>query len=64
MHSGATVYDAKGAYTNEVHKEVLVIVYKSEYLTLLNYVTKIDPDAFITVYSINEVIFKPKNIKK
>lgn len=64
MHSGATVYDAKGAYTNEIHKEVLVIVYKSEYLTLLNYVTKIDPDAFITVYSINEVIFKPKNIKK
>jgi len=64
MHSGATVYDAHGAYTSETHKEVLVIVYKSEYLTLLNYVTKIDPDAFITVYSINEVIFKPKNIKK
>lgn len=64
MHSGATVYDAQGAYTNETHKEVLVIVYKSEYLSLINFVTKIDPDAFITVYAINEVIFKPKNIVK
>ena len=64
MHSGATVYDAQGAYTQETHKEVLVIVYKSEYLELINFVTKIDPDAFITVYSINEVIFKPKNIAK
>lgn len=64
MHSGATVYDAQGAYTNEIHKEVLVIVYKNEYLELINFVTSIDPDAFITVYSINEVIFKPKNINK
>ena len=64
MHSGATVYDATGAYTNNTHKEVLVIVYKNEYLELINFVTRIDPDAFITVYSINEVIFKPKNIEK
>ena len=64
MHSGATIYDAQGAYTNETHKEILVIVYKNEYLELINFVTKIDPDAFVTVYSINEVIFKPKNINK
>lgn len=64
MHSGATIYDARGAYTDEIHKELLVIVYKNEYLELINFVTKVDPDAFITVYSINEVIFKPKNIAK
>lgn len=64
MHSGATTYDATGAYTNSVHKEIVVVVYKNEYLDLINFVTRTDPDAFITVYSINEVIFKPKNITK
>ena len=63
MHSGATTYNATGAYTDEQHKEIVVIVYKNEYLDLINFVIKTDPDAFITVYAINEVIFKPKNIK-
>ncbi|MBP1554173.1 MAG: YitT family protein [Oscillospiraceae bacterium] len=64
MHSGATTYDATGAYTNNVHKEIVVVVYKNEYLDLINFITKTDPNAFITVYSINEVIFRPKNIAK
>jgi len=64
MHSGATTYDATGAYTNNVHKEIVVVVYKNEYLDLINFITRIDPNAFITVYSINEVIFRPKNIAK
>lgn len=64
MHSGATTYDATGAYTNNVHKEIVVVVYKNEYLDLINFITRIDPNAFITVYSINEVIFRPKNIVK
>lgn len=63
MRSGATTYNATGAYTDEQHKEIVVIVYKNEYLDLINFVTKTDPDAFITVYAINEVIFKPKNLK-
>ncbi|MBQ5313887.1 MAG: YitT family protein, partial [Oscillospiraceae bacterium] len=58
MHSGATTYDATGAYTNNVHKEIVVVVYKNEYLDLINFITKTDPNAFITVYSINEVIFR------
>ena len=64
MHSGATTYDATGAYTNNVHKEIVVVVYKNEYLDLINFITKTDPNAFITVYAINEVIFRPKNIDK
>lgn len=64
LHSGATLYHAYGAYTEEMHKEINVIVDKSEYLKLMNFVTKIDPDAFMTVYTINEVMYRPKEISK
>lgn len=64
LHSGATLYHAYGAYTEDMHKEINVIVDKSEYLKLMNYVTKTDPDAFMTVYTINEVMYRPKEINK
>ena len=63
LHSGATLYHAYGAYTEDMHKEINVIVDKSEYLKLMNYITKTDPDAFMTVYTINEVMYRPKEIK-
>jgi len=64
LHSGATLYHAYGAYTEDMHKEINVIVDKSEYLKLMNYVTKTDPNAFMTVYTINEVMYRPKEINK
>ena len=64
LGSGATIYHAYGAYTDTKHHEINVIVDKSEYLKLMNYVTKTDPDAFMTVYTINEVMYKPKNINR
>ena len=63
LKSGATVYHAYGAYTDSVHNEINVIVDKSEYLKLMNYVTKTDPDAFVTVSTINEVMYRPKGLK-
>lgn len=62
LHSGATKYHAYGAYTNEQHIEINTIVDKNEYLKLINYVTKVDPDAFVTVYAVNEMMYKPKKI--
>ena len=64
LHSGATLYHAYGAYTDDMHKEINVIVDKSEYLKLMNFITKTDPDAFMTVYTINEVMYRPKEINK
>ena len=60
LHSGATLYDGIGAYNNMVRKEVVTIVDKSEYRKLMDFVRKIDPNAFVTVYSVNEVRYTPK----
>lgn len=62
LHSGATIYEAKGAYSEEIKTEVIVIVDKNEYRLLMNYLQKTDPDAFVTIYNVNEVIYKPKRI--
>ena len=63
LHSGATKYHAYGAYSDTKHTEINAIVVKNEYLKLMNFITKVDPDAFVTVYSVNEVHYKPKVIK-
>ena len=60
LHSGATIYEAIGAYDHEVHREIITIVDKNEYSRLMNYLAKTDRDAFITVYTVNEIIYKPK----
>ena len=60
LHSGATLYEAKGAYTDAVTIEVITIVDKHEYRQLMDYIAKTDPKAFITVYNVNEVIYQPK----
>ena len=62
LHSGATIYEAKGAYTSQIKTEIIVIVNKSEYRLLMNYIQKADPDAFVTIYNVNEVIYRPKNL--
>ena len=60
LRSGATIYEARGAYSDQKKTEVIVIVNKSEYRLLMNYILKTDPAAFVTVYNVNEVIYRPK----
>ena len=60
LHSGATLYDAIGAYNGEKRTEVVVIVDKQEYRLLMDYVKKTDPKAFVTVISVNEIRYQPK----
>lgn len=60
LHSGASLYDAIGAYDNVVRREIITIVDKQEYKKLMDYVKKTDPTAFITVYSVNEISYQPK----
>lgn len=64
LHSGATTYQAYGAYSGEIHKEINTVVDKNEYLKLMNFVTKTDPDAFMTIYAVNEMMYRPKPIVK
>ena len=60
LHSGATIYDATGAYNNTPVREIVVMVNKSEYAALMRFVSKTDPAAFVTVYNISEVSYVPK----
>ena len=60
IHSGASLNETIGAYENVVRKEIITIVDKQEYMQLMDYVRKVDPKAFITVYSVNEISYQPK----
>lgn len=60
LHSGATLYEAIGAYDSRPRKEIITIVDKNEYVTLMNYILKTDKNAFVTVYTVNEIIYRPK----
>lgn len=60
LHSGATKYHAYGTYSDTQHTEINTIVDKNEYLKLMNFITKVDPAAFVTVYAVNEMRYIPK----
>lgn len=60
LHSGATIYEARGAYANTPHEEIITIVDKNEYARLMAFLKKTDPTAFITVYTVSEVSYQPK----
>ena len=62
LHSGASLYQAVGAYTGEATEEIIVIVTKQEYIKLVSFIAQADPDAFVTVYNVNEVIYRPKKL--
>ncbi|MBR2053380.1 MAG: YitT family protein [Clostridia bacterium] len=60
LHSGATLYEATGAYNGEKRREAVVIVDKMEYRLLMEYLKKTDPKAFVTVIAVNEIHYTPK----
>ena len=60
LHSGATIYESIGAYNMQKRNEIITIVDKSEYQKLMNYITKEDPQAFVTVYNVSNMRYQPK----
>ena len=60
LHSGATIYEATGAYNFEKHNEIITIVDKREYQALMNYISSSDPEAFITIYKVSDIRYRPK----
>ena len=61
LHSGATIYEAIGAYNLEKHNEIITIVDNSEYQKLINFINREDPKAFITIYNVSNMQYQPKN---
>ena len=60
LHSGATIYDAIGAYNLDKRHEIITIVDKNEYQKLMNYINNLDPKAFITVYTAADMRYQQK----
>ena len=60
LHSGATIYEAIGAYNLDPRREIITIVDKNEYSKLMSFIEKTDSNAFVTVYTVNKVIYRPK----
>ena len=60
LHSGATVYESYGAYNMQKRREIITIVDKSEYQKLMNYMNQENPQAFITVYTVSDIRYRPK----
>ena len=60
LHSGATVYESYGAYNMQKRREIITIVDKVEYQKLMSYMNREDPQAFITVYTVSDIRYQPK----
>lgn len=60
LHSGATIYEAIGAYNMEKRREIITIVDKGEYQKLMKFINQEDPKAFITIYNVSNMRYQPK----
>ena len=60
LHSGATIYEATGAYNMKKRNEIITIVDKTEYQKLTAYINHEDPKAFVTVYNVSDMRYQPK----
>lgn len=60
LHSGASINLTIGAYDNVERREITAIVDKQEYRALMEYIRRVDPKAFVTVYAVSEVSYQPK----
>jgi uncharacterized membrane-anchored protein YitT (DUF2179 family) len=60
LHSGATLNEIIGAYDNTPRREMITIVDKDEYKKLMDFIHKVDPKAFVTVYAVSDMRYQPK----
>lgn len=60
LHSGATIYEAVGAYDMEPRQEIVTIVDRGEYRQLMSFLGQVDPEAFVSIYTVKDVSYVPK----
>lgn len=56
LNRGATLYSAKGAYTNEDKEVITTVLGKKQFIKLRNYIKEIDKKAFVTTYNVHETL--------
>lgn len=58
MNRGITLLDGEGGFTHQSHKVLLCAFSRNQIIELKKRVQQVDPDAFIIVYDVNEVLGK------
>ncbi len=56
LHRSATVFDAKGAFTDKEKKIILTVMNRSQAVMLRKHIKQIDPDAFLLITNTSEII--------
>lgn len=56
LERGATIYTAKGAYTMRDKEIVTSVMDKKEFIRLKTYIKALDPDAFVMISNVREVM--------
>jgi len=56
LERGATIYTAKGAYTMNDKEIVTSVMDKKEFIRLKSHIKSIDPDAFVMISNVREVL--------
>jgi uncharacterized membrane-anchored protein YitT (DUF2179 family) len=56
IHRSATVFDAKGAFTNSNKKIILTVMSRSQAVALRKYIRQTDPEAFLLITNTSEII--------
>ena len=55
LNANASIYEATGAYDGVCRREIITILDTQDYKKLMPFLKRLDPDAFITVYSVSNV---------
>ena len=58
VHRGATIYDAKGAFSDDEKKIVLTAVNRRQSVALRRFIKTVDPKAFMLITNTSEIIGK------
>ena len=58
IHRGATIHEARGAFTNEIKHVITSVMSRKQALDLRNFLRKTDKGAFITITTSSEIIGK------
>lgn len=56
LERGATIYTAKGAYTMRDKEIITSVMDKKEFIRLKRYIKALDPDAFVMISNVREVL--------
>ncbi len=56
LHRSATVFDAKGAFTNKDKKIILAVMNRTQAVNLRKFIKQTEPDAFLLITNTSEII--------